>query len=236
MGDLSQGMKAGLRDGAVVGMTAGLLGLMYALAALEAGLLPLETVFYSLVVYSAAVQFAALGTDTALGAVLALISGSLFICTRNVLMSLDMALESRGRRIELLSMAGLVDAAWAMSRGYKKEDFWGYFWGQAIAIYILWMAGTIVGVLAPIPDHPLIDAAFAATPVVFFSLMITLIWRNGINKLPHVASALLTILCAKVLGLPDTAAALLGATVAGVGFTMLTPLEKPTRDNRGDAS
>ena len=139
-------MTLGLRDGTAVGLTAGLLGLMYALAALESGLRPLETVFYSLVVYSAAVQFAALGADTAPGALLALISGSLFICTRNVLMSLDMARDSRGRLVELLSMAGLVDAAWAMTRGYKKEDVWGYFWGQAIAIYVLWMAGTIAGV------------------------------------------------------------------------------------------
>ena len=235
MGSLSQGMKLGLRDGTAVGLTAGLLGLMYALAALESGLRPLETVFYSLVVYSAAVQFAALGTDTAPGALLALISGSLFICTRNVLLSLEMAGGSRGRLVGLLSMAGLVDAAWAMTRGYKKEDVWGYFWGQAIAIYVLWMAGTIAGVVVPLPEHPLITAAFAATPVVFFSLMIALLWRNGVNKLPHLGAALLTVGAAKVLGLPDTAAALLGASMAGFAFAMLTPLEAVTAD-AGDKS
>jgi predicted branched-subunit amino acid permease len=101
---LSQGMKAGLRDGAAVGMTAALLGVMYALAALEAGLSALEAIFYSAVVYSAAVQFAALGTETTLGAVFTLLSGSLFICSRNVLMSLDMARKSEGRLVELLSL------------------------------------------------------------------------------------------------------------------------------------
>ena len=225
MGGLSQGMKSGLRDGAVIGLTAALLGLMYSLAALEAGLTALEALFYSAVVYSAAVQFAALGPETSLGAVITLLSGSLFICSRNVLMSLDMARNAQGRLAELLSLTGLVDAAWAMSRGYKKEDFWGYFWGQAIAIYVLWMTGTVAGVVVPIPDHPAIDGAFAATPVVFFSLMIALIWRNGTNKLPHLATALLTILAAKLVGLPDTLAALLGASVAAVSFVMLLPLE-----------
>ena len=225
-------MKQGFRDGSVIGLTAGLLGLMYALAALEAGFRPFETIFYSAVVYSAAVQFAALGTETSLGAVLTLISGSLFICSRNVLMSMDMARQSRGRVMELLSLTGLVDAAWATSRGYKKEDFWGYFWGQAIAIYVLWMTGTIVGVIVPVPDHPAVDAAFDATPVVFFSLMIALIWRNGTNKLPHLGTALLTIGAAKVFGLPDTAAALLGATIAAVSFVMLTPLETGSKQEK----
>ena len=230
---LSQGMKAGLRDGAAVGMTAALLGVMYALAALEAGLSALEAIFYSAVVYSAAVQFAALGTETTLGAVFTLLSGSLFICSRNVLMSLDMARKSEGRLVELLSLTGLVDAAWAMARGYKKQDYWGYFWGQAIAIYVLWMVGTIGGVTVPIPEHPAVDAAFAATPVVFFSLMIALIWRNGTNKLPHLATALLTILAAKLIGLPDTLAALLGASIAAVSFVMLSPMQAddaPTKD------
>ena len=228
MGQLSHGMKSGLRDGTIIGLTAALLGLMYSLAALEAGLGALEAVFYSAVVYSAAVQFAALGTDSSLGAVVTLLSGSLFICSRNVLMSLDMARNAKGRLAELLSLTGLVDAAWAMSRGYKKEDFWGYFWGQAIAIYALWMTGTVVGVVVPIPDHPAIDAAFAATPVVFFSLMIALIWRNGTNKLPHLATALLTIGAAKLIGLPDTLAALLGASIAAVTFVMFLPLDEAT--------
>ena len=65
---LSQGMKTGLREGAIVGLTAALLGIMYSLAALEAGLSALEAVFYSAVVYSAAVQFAALGAETTPGA------------------------------------------------------------------------------------------------------------------------------------------------------------------------
>ena len=229
---LSQGMKTGLREGAIVGLTAALLGIMYSLAALEAGLSALEAVFYSAVVYSAAVQFAALGAETTLGAVLTLLSGSLFICSRNVLMSLDMAHKSQGRLAELLSMTGLVDAAWAMSRGYKKDDFWGYFWGQAIAIYALWMVGAVAGVTIPIPSHPAIDAAFAATPVVFFALMIALIWRNGTNKIPSLATAVLTILAAKGLALPDTLAALLGASVAAVTFVLLAPME--TEDTTPD--
>lgn len=230
MSGLSQGMRKGLHDGTIVGLTAALLGIMYSLAALEAGLRPLEAVFYSAIVYSAAVQFAALGTETTLAAILTMLSGSIFICSRNVLMSLDMARESRGRRVELLSLTGLVDAAWAMSRGYKKEDFWGYFFGQAIAIYVLWMTGAIAGVVVPIPDHPTVDAAFAATPVVFFSLMIALIWRNGTNKLPHLATMTLTVIAAKGVGLPDTLAALLGASIAAVTYVVLLPIETQDED------
>jgi len=229
MGFMSQGMKKGLVEGAAIGLSAALLGVMYSLAALEAGLLPLEALFYSAVVYSAAVQFASLGTETNLAAVLTLLSGTAFICSRNILMSLDLARESRGRLVEVLSMVGLVDAAWALSRGYKGEDYWGYYWGLGISIYVLWMAGAVVGVIAPIPEHPAIDAAFAATPVVFFSLMISFVWRNGTNKVPHLATFLLTILAAKVLGLPNTLAALLGASVSAMSYVLLTPIEQETK-------
>ncbi len=229
---MTQGMRKGLKDGTTIGLAASLLGLMYSLAALEAGLRPLETVFYSAIVYSAAVQFAALGTENALPAILTMLSGCVFISSRNILMSLDMARESRGRLWELLSMAGLVDAAWAMSRGATREDFWGYFYGQAIAIYILWMIGAVAGVIVPVPDHPAVSAAFAATPVVFFSLMISLIWRNGTNKLPHLATMVLTVLAAKLVGLPATFAALAGASVAAVTFVLLLPMDQTEEEGK----
>ena len=221
---MTQGMRKGLKDGTTIGLAASLLGLMYSLAALEAGLRPLETVFYSAIVYSAAVQFAALGAENALPAILTMLSGCVFISSRNILMSLDMARESRGRL--------WVDAAWAMSRGATREDFWGYFYGQAIAIYILWMIGAVAGVIVPVPDHPAVSAAFAATPVVFFSLMISLIWRNGTNKLPHLATMVLTVLAAKLVGLPATFAALAGASVAAVTFVLLLPMNQTEEEGK----
>ena len=121
---MTDGLKKGLSDGAGVGLTAGLLGLMYALAAEEAGLLFWEILLYCALVYSAAVQFAALNADvSSLAAVATLLSGSAFICSRNILMSLDMAKHAKGRFVEVLGMAGLVDAGWALARGQKPEDF-----------------------------------------------------------------------------------------------------------------
>ena len=221
---MTDGFRKGLSDGVGVGLTAGLLGLMYALAAEEAGLLFWETLFYCAIVYSAAVQFAALNAD--LGSVTALatlLSGTAFICSRNILMSLDMARHAKGRFVEVLSMAGLVDAGWALARGQKPEDFWQYYWGIGLAIYACWMGGALGGLLIPIPDHPAVDAAFAATPVVFFGLMIALLWRQGMSKLPHLGTMALTIVASLALGMPDTVAALLGAAVAAVGFVFLSP-------------
>ena len=68
--------------------------------------------------------------------------------------------------------------------------------------------------------------------MVFFALMIALIWRNGTNKIPSLATAVLTILAAKGLALPDTLAALLGASVAAVTFVLLAPME--TEDTTPD--
>ena len=60
---ISQAIKDGIRDGTAIGLSAGVLGLMYSLAALEVGLRPLEIIFYCAIVYSAAVQFTAFGAD-----------------------------------------------------------------------------------------------------------------------------------------------------------------------------
>ena len=223
---MTNGLRKGLSDGTAVGLTAGLLGLMYALAAEEAGLLFWEILFYCAVVYSAAVQFASLNAEVgSVAAVATLISGTAFICSRNILMSLDMAKHSKGRLIEILGMAGLVDAGWALSRGQKPEDFWQYYWGIGLAIYVFWMGGALAGLLIPIPEHPAVDAAFAATPIVFFGLMISLLWRQGMNKLPHLGTMALTIFASIVLGLPDTFAALLGASVAALSFVFLSPVK-----------
>ncbi len=42
---ISQSIKDGIRDGTAIGLSAGVLGLMYSLAALEVGLRPLEIIF-----------------------------------------------------------------------------------------------------------------------------------------------------------------------------------------------
>ena len=105
---ISQSIKDGIRDGTAIGLSAGVLGLMYSLAALGVGLQPLEIIFYCAIVYSAAVQFTAFGADlNSVAAVLTLISGAAFVCTRNVLMSLDMARHATGRPIEIIGMVGV---------------------------------------------------------------------------------------------------------------------------------
>ena len=44
---ISQSIKDGIRDGTAIGLSAGVLGLMYSLAALEVGLRPLEIILMS---------------------------------------------------------------------------------------------------------------------------------------------------------------------------------------------
>ena len=85
------------------------------------------------------------------------------------------------------------------------------------------MSGSIIGALIPVPDHPLVDGVFRATPVVFFALMITLLWRQGIDSL-HLASMGLTVLGALVLGLPPALAALIGASISALVYVFITPL------------
>ena len=224
---ISQSIKDGIRDGTAIGLSAGVLGLMYSLAALEVGLRPLEIIFYCAIVHSAAVQFTAFGADlNSVAAVLTLVSGAAFVCTRNVLMSLDMARHATGRPIEIFGMVGLVDAGWASARGYRRGPVWPYFWSAVSMVYLIWMSGSIIGALIPVPDHPLVDGAFRATPVVFFALMITLLWRQGIDKRPHLASMGLTVLGALVLGLPPALAALIGASISALVYVFITPVER----------
>lgn len=226
-GMIAQSVKDGISDGTAIGLSAGVLGIMYSLAALEVGLQPMEIIFYCAIVYSAAVQFTAFGAElSSVTAVLTLVSGAAFVCTRNVLMSLDMARHATGRPIEIIGLVGLVDAGWASARGYKRGPVWPYFWSAVSMVYAIWMTGSILGALVPVPDHPLIDGAFQATPVVFFALMITLLWRQGIDKRPHLASMGLTVIGALVLGLPPTLAALIGASISAVVYVFLTPAEQ----------
>ena len=101
---------------------------MYSLAALEVGLQPLEIIFYCAIAFQSAsvISGPAFGADVnSVAAVLTLISGAAFVCTRNVLMSLDMARHATGRPIEIIGMVELVDARPGRRRaGLRRGPVW----------------------------------------------------------------------------------------------------------------
>lgn len=157
--------REGVRDGLPYGGGVFVLALSFGVVATDLGMPAVAAVVMSTLAYSASGQFAALGvigTGGPLGAAVgaAALAGSRFLPMG---FALGPSLRgSRGRRA--LEGQAIVDAAWAMAaRGDGRFDR-RYFFGHSGVQYVLWVVGTVVGVVVPSFDSAALglDAMFPA--------------------------------------------------------------------------
>jgi 4-azaleucine resistance transporter AzlC len=151
--------------------SAGGFGIVYGLAARQAGVSPIEALAMSLIVLSGAAQFAAVGLIAQGAAWPTIVLLTALLNARHLLYSAALAPWVAGRpRRERAAMAHvLTDETFGLSIGHFRRlgrfDAWGY-WVAAAFVCVPWPIATIVGVLGgqviPDPTRLGLDVVFPA--------------------------------------------------------------------------
>jgi 4-azaleucine resistance transporter AzlC len=204
--------------GILLGLAVGVFGVSFGLIAVTAGLSPAKACAMSLLVFTGASQFAAVGVVGAGGSPVAAIASALFLGARNAAYGLTMAPVLHGRLPKRLLAAQLVideSTALAMAQSDHREQQRG-FWAAGVGIYVFWNIGTLVGALGGQligkPETWGLDAAF---PAAFVALLIPHLRKVG-GKQTALLGAALALFFTPILppGIPILVAAV--ASVVGL--------------------
>jgi 4-azaleucine resistance transporter AzlC len=202
----------------LLGLAVGVFGVSFGLIAVTAGLSPAKASAMSLLVFTGASQFAAVGVAGAGGSPVAAIASALFLGARNAAYGLTMAPVLTGRLPKRLLAAQLVideSTALAMAQSENRERQRG-FWAAGVGIYVFWNIGTVIGALGGQligkPETWGLDAAF---PAAFVALLIPHLRKVG-GKQTALLGAALAIALTPILppGIPILVAAV--ASVLGL--------------------
>lgn len=159
----------------------------FGVAARQAGLSVVETVFMSLIVYSGASQFALAGLLAAGASWAVMAVTALSLRLRHVLYGPALAGHLRGLRAwrSALVAFGLTDEVFAVA-SVKLSREWGVFgWllVMEVGVYASWAAGTWIGasagdaVLEEVPS--LAPALSFALPALFVALLVSMLSAEG---------------------------------------------------------
>lgn len=170
--DLRPARRRLLLDTAGIAVSVAAFGLVFGLAARNAGYSPVEAVASSVVVFAGASQFAAAGYVAAGLPWAGIVVLTFFLNARHMLYSASLA--PRFRQIPFARRAVmshvLTDEAFALSAGHfhrvGRVDLPGYWIAALLGVFIPWNAATLAGVLLggaiPDPSRLGLDIVFPA--------------------------------------------------------------------------
>lgn len=191
-----------------VGFTVGLYGIAFGAAGVAAGFSPLQTSILSLVAFTGASQFAAVGVIGAGGSAISAIATASLLGLRNVLYGVVMAPRLRVRGAARVLAAQLtIDESTGVALGrepYGQAEVRRGFWWTGLAVYLFWNIFTLAGALgAQALGDPQQWGLDAAVPAAFLGLL----WprlNTSTGKVIAVLSSALALALTPVLpaGLP----------------------------------
>ena len=206
----------------VLGAAIGVFGVSFGVLATTAGLTVAQACAMSLLVFTGASQFAAVGVIAAGGSLGSAFGSALLLAARNaaygVAMAPTMAGRSLGRR--LLSAQIVIDESTAIATAQPGRVAREHaFWATGLAVFVCWNAGTALGAVAGDaigdPEALGLDAAF---PAGFVALVMPHL-RSRRGRVAAAGGALVALVLVPLApaGVPIVAAAL--AVVPAVLFT-----------------
>lgn len=194
------------RDSLLLGVAVGVVALPFGVLASTAGLTLAKAMAMSLLVFTGASQFAAVGVVASGGSAVSAVGGALLLAARNSLygMRLSGQLAASGWK-RIPGAHFVIDETTAMSIAQDDDVARSEaFWFTGISLFVCWNLGTMVGVLVgdAIGDPNVwgLDAAFPASFVALLG--------------PHISTA------------PGRVAGLVGASIAVVAVPF-TPAGAP---------
>lgn len=213
---------------AVLGLAIAVFGLSFGVLAVTAGLSVAQAMAMSLLVFTGASQFAAVGVIASGGSPVAAVGGALLLAARNAAYGLALADVVRGGLAKRLLAAHLViDESTAMATAQSGTDARERgFWTAGVAVFVSWNLSTLLGAFGGDaigdPARFGLDAAF---PAGFVALL-----APHVRRLDGRVTAALGLAIALVL-MPLAPA---GVPVVAAALAALVGLRPPARSDGGD--
>jgi predicted branched-subunit amino acid permease len=173
---VSEMSKAAVRDSLSVALTVGAYGVAFGAASVAAGFSVLQSCLFSLLTFTGASQFAAVGVMGAGGAAISAISAATLLGTRNALYGIQMAPLLRTKGLRRLASAHLTideSTGVALSQAPRgTEAMRTGFWVTGTGVFIFWNLFTLLGALgAKSLGNPASYGLDAAVPAAFLGLL-----------------------------------------------------------------
>lgn len=219
-----------LRDAVVIGAATGVFGMAFGVLAATTGLTVAQTVVMSLLVFTGASQFAAVGVVGAGGGEPSAVGSALLLAARNGFYGVALAAHLRSRLWRrIVGSQLIIDESTALSLAQPEAgDREPAFWAGGLSVFGFWNLGTLVGAVGGEaigdPGALGLDAAF---PAGFIALAAPAFGhRRGIAA--GAAGALIALLTTPFVrpGVPILLAA------AGALIALAVPLPEPPAEPR----
>ena len=211
--------KNTVRDSLSVALTVGAYGVAFGAASVAAGFSVLQSCLFSLLTFTGASQFAAVGVVASGGAPLSAIAAATMLGTRNALYGIQMAplLGVRGlRRVTAAHLTIDESTGVALSQAPRGTAAMRLgFWLTGVGVFTFWNLFTLLGALgAQALGDPASWGLDAAVPAAFLGL----VWprlENNFLRLVAVSSMAFALVITPWLpaGLPIIASALVAAAM-----------------------
>jgi branched chain amino acid efflux pump len=157
------------RNAIVLGAAVGVFGVSFGVLATTAGLTAAQACAMSVLVFTGASQFAAVGVVATGGSLASAFGSALLLAARNAAYGVAMASTFRDRRLarRLLAAQLVIDETTAMATAQTgRRARIEAFWVTGVAVFAFWNVGTLVGAVAGDaigdPEAWGLDAAFPA--------------------------------------------------------------------------
>jgi len=208
-----------LRYSLSVSLTVGLYGIAFGAASIAAGFSVLQSCLFSLLTFTGASQFAAVGVVASGGTAAAAISAATLLGTRNALYGMQMAplLENKGLT-KLIAAHITIDESTGVALSQVEEGnatMRQGFWLTGLGVFLFWNLFTLLGALgAKQLGTPASWGLDAGVPAAFLGLLWLRLTSNFL-RLVAVASMVFTLLITPWLpsGLPIISATLVAVVV-----------------------
>lgn len=211
----------------VLGAAIGVFGISFGVLATTAGLTVLQACVMSLLVFTGASQFAAVGVLDAGGSIGSAFGSALLLAARNTAYGVAMAPTLSGGSLarRLLAAQLVIDESTAVATAQAGPAARRHaFWATGVAVFVCWNAGTVLGALAGDaigdPEALGLDAAF---PAGFVALAVPhLRGRRG-----RVAAACGALIALVLIPLTPAGVPILAAVLGVVPAVLAVPPDPP---------
>jgi predicted branched-subunit amino acid permease len=169
-------LKDTFRDALSVSLTVGVYGIAFGAASVAAGFSVLQSCLFSLLTFTGASQFAAVGVVASGGAGVSAIAAATMLGTRNALYGIQMAplLQVRGfRRVMAAQITIDESTGVALSQAPRgSEAMRAGFWLTGAGVFLFWNIFTLLGAVgAKALGNPASWGLDAAVPAAFLGLL-----------------------------------------------------------------
>ena len=216
---MSKLTKNTVRDSLSVALTVGAYGVAFGAASVAAGFSVLESCLFSLLTFTGASQFAAVGVVASGGVAASAIAAAAMLGTRNALYGIQMAPLLRVRGVRRVLVAHItIDESTGVALSQAPRGVTAMregFWITGTGVFIFWNIFTLLGALgAKALGNPASWGLDAAVPAAFLGLLWPRLQTNFLRGVA-VASMVFAMLVTPWLpaGLP-----IIATTVVAVGF------------------